>query len=78
MIEREIHLKVKDLIKQLEEYDPNLMVVMSGDPEGNDFYPLEAMAEYVYDEDDKSIRGINDYDYFVDDPDGIPALVLWP
>lgn len=34
------HLKVKDLIKALQDQDPELFVWLSKDPEGNAYWPL--------------------------------------
>lgn len=32
-------MKIHQLIKKLEKFDPNLHVVQSSDPEGNHFHP---------------------------------------
>lgn len=33
-------MKIKDLIKELQKFDPELDVIIQCDPEGNNFYPL--------------------------------------
>lgn len=33
-------MKIKDLIKELQKFDPELDVIIQCDPEGNNFHPL--------------------------------------
>lgn len=37
-------MKVQDLMEWLEEFDPSATVVISRDPEGNEFAPVEELA----------------------------------
>ena len=46
-------MKIKDLIKKLQEYDQDLMVVMSKDAEGNEFSPLSDVTTELYEADSK-------------------------
>ena len=82
-------MNVKELIEALKQEDPNRLVVMSKDSEGNRFSPLAEVATSAYkaettwcgeigleeltEEDIK--QGYADEDVV---EDGVPALVLWP
>lgn len=74
-------MTVKCLIAKLSKLDPNRLVVLSSDMEGNSFSPLAHIeknlafnAERAEIGVEKKIRG---YD---DEPmtDGVPAVVLFP
>ena len=86
-------MTVRELITALSECDPDYLVVMSKDGEGNSFSPLsEAAGEnnvYVPDcawsgeagihhlTPDLEARGFSDEDVR-DEPNGVRAVVLWP
>ena len=44
-------MKIKDLIKELKELDPERIIVMSKDSEGNNFSPLSEIEEGSYEEE---------------------------
>lgn len=81
-------MKVKDLIKLLQKEDPNRLVVMSKDSEGNGFSPLADMSTESYAADstwsgeiglEKLTPELEKKGYTEEDVlDGKPALVLWP
>lgn len=80
-------MKVGDLLNELKDLDPTVLVVMSRDEEGNGYSPLSGIesALYVaestwsgyltddicYDDDDEEIP-------CDDDDDAVPAIVLYP
>ena len=82
-------MNVKELIKQLQTEDPDRLVILQGDAEGNSFSPIlhmwaGAYKEYSeYDGDAKvekltesmRARGYTDEDVITD---GVPALILTP
>lgn len=80
-------MKVKDLIKLLSEQDPESVVVMSRDPEGNGFrelYDLETNAKWHAKDKETSVRvltpklircGFSEEDLR---DGGVPAIVLYP
>jgi len=80
-------MKVKDLIKVLENVDPERVVVMSIDPEGNGYNELrEWDSDMMYDRQDGEVglgtlteEDIKDgYGEADLNPDGEPAIVFWP
>lgn len=87
---RETIMKVSDLIKMLQEHDPDRLVVISRDPEGNGFEALgevEAMAfdqrfggEVRYEKLTPELEelGYSSEDIARDDGFFTPAVVLWP
>jgi hypothetical protein len=47
-------MKVKELIETLKNFDPELVVILSGDGEGNNFSPMDDISDnsiYVPDTD---------------------------
>ena len=82
-------MNVKELIKLLEQEDPERIVILQGDAEGNSFSPVlhmwvGAYKEYSeYDGDAKvekltesmRARGYTDEDVITD---GVPALIITP
>lgn len=68
-------MKVKDLIKALQKVDPEKIVVMAKDEEGNGYSPLEGISEGVY-EADSSYSG--EYGTVEDFPSGKKAICLHP
>ena len=81
-------MKVSDLIQLLQKEDPNRLVVISKDSEGNSYSPLSDMhiASYKADStwsgecglekltDELESRGYTEEDVL----DGEPALILYP
>jgi len=41
-------MKVKELIERLKEFDPECEVIMSRDPEGSVYSPLDDIEDYIY------------------------------
>jgi len=80
-------MKVVDLITQLSELDPETLVVMSSDSEGNSFKELSGVdTGMVFVPDDcggevmiptSLDKGVDPEDVYTWD-DGIPCCVLWP
>jgi hypothetical protein len=82
-------MKVKELIELLQKQNPDALVVMSGDPEGNDFSELvDVSTEYNYKREDyegrigfaKLTEELEEQGYSEEDimEDGAPAIVFWP
>lgn len=82
-------MTVKELIAKLQKVDPNRLVVMSKDGEGNGFSPLCNLVESKYRSDstwsgeiglEKLTPSLKKQGYSEEDvmEDGIKALVLWP
>jgi hypothetical protein len=81
-------ITVKQLIKMLKKEDPNRLVVMASDSEGNSFTPLADISAGNYEEtsewsgefglseltENDISRGYSDLDVI----DGQPALCLMP
>jgi len=77
---------VKELIELLQGFDPNALVIMQRDPEGNGYAPLSGAEdngawdardrEYGYANltEELQQRGYSEEDCI----DGAPAVVLWP
>ena len=80
---------VRELIEHLQKHDPDDIVIMSSDPEGNGYLPFYSMAPMIYStkwgdvyereltEEMKS-RGYTEEDDLYHGEDGVNALVLWP
>jgi len=80
-------MTVAELIEELKQHDPNRLVVMARDTEGNGYSPLydtlytgaycksfgEFGLEKLTDEDKR--RGYTEEDVY---EDGVPALCLYP
>lgn len=47
---------VKELIERLQKYNPNDLVVLSQDEEGNGFYTLYKVWEGIYDADNGEVK----------------------
>ena len=82
-------MKVKDLINQLQKLDQESIVVLSRDPEGNGFNPLEDVESSMFHEEWEEVRlkeltpeleeqGYSDEDLGLEEDGFIPAVVLWP
>lgn len=85
-------MKVSDLITQLQECDPEAIVVLSSDPEGNSYSPVHALDDsqvYVPDgvrgelkfaEPDASLEklGYGEEDCVEEGDRYNPCVVLWP
>lgn len=74
-------MKVKDLIKQLEAMDPEAIVIMSKDSEGNRVSPLGEVIECRY-EAENAWSGEIYFEYSLDDDSEYDtmdsAVSLWP
>ncbi len=78
-------MTVGELIKELENFDSDRLVVLSKDQEGNGFSHYLSFSEYAYDRDEWEIglecltpeleeQGYSDEDVI----DGEPCVVIWP
>jgi len=79
-------MKVKELIEMLQEFNPDSVVIMQRDPEGNGYAPLSGAEdngswnkkdrEYGYATltEELEEQGYSEEDCI----DGEPAVVLWP
>ena len=76
---------IKQLIEELQGYDPDRVVVLSIDPEGNGYNALYNIEPYAWDAthgeiglefltDELREQGYNENDV----KDGQPCVVLWP
>ena len=79
-------MNVKELRKLLESVDDNRIVILAGDEEGNDFYPLtEVDTHSLYDKEYRE-AGIEELTPELEEQgfgpedvgEGVPAIVLWP
>ncbi len=88
---RECMTTVGELIKILKKENPDRVVIMSKDGEGNDFSPFTAIGRSAYDPDntdntyhqigiEELTDELKEQGYTEEDlvEGGIPALVLWP
>ena len=85
---RECMTTVKELIALLQKEDPERVVVLSKDGEGNGFSPFSDFGHGAYEPDstysgelgiEKLTDKLKEQGYTEEDVcDGIPALVLWP
>lgn len=79
-------MKIKELIQELSTLDPELLVVMSIDEEGNGFKTLREIATGdVFDEEEKEIHikqltpQLIKWGYSEEDVgEGTDCIVLWP
>ena len=81
-----LHMKVKELVELLQTFDPNALVILQRDPEGNGYAPLSGAEaggawdnqerEYGYAQLTEALkaRGYEQEDCI----EGEPAVVLWP
>lgn len=77
---------VKDLIKDLQTLDPDMIVVTSADEEGNYFSPVAdySVGKYVA-ENTYQGQFYGDADYiseinegYVEEDSGVDAICIWP
>ena len=79
-------MKVKELIEQLKKLDPDRIVIMSRDSEGNTFCPIDELSTSAYRAEYRDIglekltpedikNGHNEESVMTD---GEKAVVLWP
>lgn len=68
---------VKELIEKLENFEPDMKIVMSEVPEGNRFYPgsITVDENYWWDPDEQELLTVDDFE---EEPYGEPVIVLWP
>lgn len=85
-------MKVSDLITELQTCNPDAIVVMSADEEGNSYSPLSAFSDiYNYIPESTWSGGISireltpeleeegyTEDDVLEDEDSVPCVVLWP
>jgi len=82
-------MSVQDMIEMLEQMDPIAIVIISRDPEGNNYAPVEACGQGFFDTKFSEYHEEEEpYDFEPDDdstdddykkPKGaVPAVVLWP
>ena len=82
-------MTVKELIEKLQQEDPERIVIISKDSEGNNFSPLSDLSAYAYDPEtirsgDIGIEKLTDENreqgYTIENivVDGQKAIVLWP
>jgi len=76
-------MKVKDLIERLSKCDPEDVVVLSRDPEGNNYSPVsEICGDLKFKEDrrDGEIYGPDEADWVGEEEfNALPnAVALWP
>jgi hypothetical protein len=67
-------MNVKELIEELQNQDPDLLVLLASDAEGNGFKKLAGMQTYFYEEDGRNYEILDDEEGSEGDP---LALVLW-
>ena len=85
-------IKVKELIKMLQKEDPEAVIIMSSDSEGNNYSPFSDFGVnnyipdgphrgdvYMIELDEKDIeQGFTEEDLGPDDPEKVKALVFYP
>jgi len=78
-------MTVKELINILQEMNPDEIVVLSGDSEGNRYSELSGLSnEYNYSDSEIGLRTLSEEDkkrgYSEEDikTDGVPCVILWP
>lgn len=70
-------MKVKELIEKLQQCNPDDIVILSKDEEGNEFYVLDKMEKMVYIPDRREVH----YGELTQDMEKqgyTKAVVLWP
>ena len=60
-------MKVENLIKLLQEMNPEAEVLLSHDEEGNEYGPQEGFAVGNFDNEEQSPLGIRPYCYSMED-----------
>lgn len=81
-------MTVRELIAKLQEYDPEAVVVMSSDREGNGHSPLDEIDASTYVPDTTWSGELWDPEYDEADPEdedawerpanAVPCVCLWP
>lgn len=84
-------MTVQELIEMLEQYDPTALVVISSDPEGNSYSPIEDIEEGFFDTkestyySEEEFLGVTPEDEYIEDdedsvkkPHGVPCVAIWP
>ncbi len=69
---------VKQLIERLSSVDPNKVVVLSRDPEGNSYDTLWQIGESYSYRDGEVYPDDNEDEASESDSDAFPCVVLWP
>lgn len=70
-------MKVHELIKQLSKLDPNTLVVMACDSEGNCYSPLYDFGIGMYRPECSYYGELVDEEGKIESSD-VPCIVLWP
>ena len=85
-------IKVKELINMLQKEDPEAVIIMSSDGEGNNYSPLSDLGDIDYVPDgtcrgdiymreltkEDIEQGFTEEDLGPDDPERVKAIVLYP
>jgi hypothetical protein len=77
-------MTVKELQEILSSLDPDTVVVLSADSEGNNYSPLSSHSEGVYQAQTTWMGDfyfndeLGDDDYFQPEGETVNAIVLWP
>jgi hypothetical protein len=75
--ERKENMKVSQLIERLSKCDPNALVVLSRDEEGNGYSELASIdAGFKWSKSERELRGPDGY--YPAEPKDKPCVVLWP
>lgn len=69
---------VRELIEQLQQLPPDLLVILQRDPEGNGYSPASGVEEALYDPHDRGWQVYSEQDAAEECPDAVPCAVLWP
>ena len=68
-------MTVKELIEELQEYDPDTVVVLSRDPEGNGYSPSQSLAAGLY-SDGEYYANLKEYGFKHEEPQA--CVSIWP
>lgn len=75
-------IKIKELIAELSKFDPELMVIMSKDAEGNRYMELSGIGLMYFDrsnDDAYTESDLEDADFGVPDKEGFEkSICFWP
>lgn len=66
-------MKIKDLIKRLKEFDPDSLVVLSADSEGNSFSEAQDLEPFLFKDGE-----ICKEEELEEDHDWNRSVVIWP
>jgi hypothetical protein len=66
-------MKVKDLLKRLKDYDPDSLVVLSADEEGNAYNKASCIEAYLFKDGEICLE-----EELEEDHDWVRSVVIWP